>query len=463
MTTRKIQEWDLFISYASEDRDAVAHPLFNRLKSLGLSVWMDRTQLTVGDHIRRKIDEGLAKCRFGIVILSPHFFAKDYPQRELDGLASREQDGEKVLLPVWYDVDADDIRRASPMLADRLAARWAEGIDAVTVQLLRVVDPDRLARLHAEDPTTAKGASAAHASRVTSATELAQMLHHVYRFEFQNDDLQPNDVDLVGPFQKELSDWSRIWRDLDPLEHARATVHIGDWFTELSDAGWSVYARVERRQIDVGDPHELPIAVLVFTRSEPPPGSSIDRLLDQGIDKDGLSAKTTNAVELLWHTLGHIKEETSPALYFDALVHPKECDDALRGAVGEGPDNVRAMFEACRDRYPLDRRDPAFVDNPSIDAVRPFVSDRLWSLYGTIRAIHVRLLILACWSYDRQQYIDWRDDEIVNRHLQQMFTHKEVAQIKARRLGAIDDIVVAKLDAEFLAEARRILEGGAIR
>jgi hypothetical protein len=47
----------------------------------------DEFTLSVGDRLRRSIDRGLANCRYGIVILSPMFFGKEWPQRELDGLA----------------------------------------------------------------------------------------------------------------------------------------------------------------------------------------------------------------------------------------------------------------------------------------------------------------------------------------------------------------------------------------
>lgn len=458
MTTKETQKWDAFVSYASEDGKAVAHPLAELLTDLGLCVWLDQTELRVGDGIRRKIDEGLAKCRFGIVILSRNFFAKDYPQRELDGLASREQDGRKVVLPVWYGVDADDIRRISPMLADRFAARWDDGIDAVAAQLLRVVDPDRLARLHAESETKGKKTAEPQALRITSAAELTQILHHVYGFVFQNDDLHPDDVELVGGFEKELFDWSNIWRDMDPLEHASATAHVGERLKELSDAGWSLYIRVEQRTIAGNDSREWPIAVVVVTRAERTTEFSIDQMVGTRADMDGLSAKTTDGVDLLWRSIGNIKEEASTAFYLDALVLSEECNDALSGAAGKGPDNVRAMFEACRNKSSLDQPAPVFLRDPNIDAARPFVSERLWSLYTTIRAIHLRLLLLAGWSYDRKHYIDWRGDEIVNEHLQQMFALEEVDQIKAQRMGALSKIVIPRLEAEFLTEARCILE-----
>lgn len=39
-------QWDVFVSYASEDREAVASPLSDLLGALGLRVWFDQTELS---------------------------------------------------------------------------------------------------------------------------------------------------------------------------------------------------------------------------------------------------------------------------------------------------------------------------------------------------------------------------------------------------------------------------------
>ena len=114
-------QWDVFISHASEDKKAVAEPLFGALERAGLSIWYDRIELRLGDSLRNRIDEGLAHSRFGVVVLSPAFFAKHWPQQELNGLAQREVEGRKVLLPVWYNITAEEVRSHSPTLADRVA------------------------------------------------------------------------------------------------------------------------------------------------------------------------------------------------------------------------------------------------------------------------------------------------------------------------------------------------------
>ncbi|MGH2363774.1 MAG: toll/interleukin-1 receptor domain-containing protein [Chloroflexota bacterium] len=142
-TSLSTAEPDVFISYASEDRLAIAQPLAEALQAQGLVVWYDRFVLTLGDSLREKIDDGLAKCRFGIVILSPRFFAKSWPRRELNGLADREvAGGSKVLLPVWHDIDHDGVASHSPPLADKLAVSTTDGLDQVVQQILEVVRPN---------------------------------------------------------------------------------------------------------------------------------------------------------------------------------------------------------------------------------------------------------------------------------------------------------------------------------
>lgn len=130
------KRWDVFISHATEDKDEFVRPLSHALGESGLSVWFDETALTVGDSLRAKIDEGLSRSRYGIVVLSKHFFAKKWPQNELDGLMAREVAGTKVILPVWHKVTRDEVELRSPMLAGRLAALSDEGLE-ITVRKLR--------------------------------------------------------------------------------------------------------------------------------------------------------------------------------------------------------------------------------------------------------------------------------------------------------------------------------------
>ncbi len=134
-----MKQWDVFISHASEDKKAVVLPLADALKKAGIKVWLDQQELRIGDSLREKIDEGLAKSRFGVVVLSPNFLAKSWPRKELNGLMAIEEDGQKVILPVWHKVTKSELAQYSPILADRLAASTAQGIKSVAEAISKVV------------------------------------------------------------------------------------------------------------------------------------------------------------------------------------------------------------------------------------------------------------------------------------------------------------------------------------
>ena len=131
---------DVFISHATEDKDAIARPLARELTARGLSVWFDEYELELGDSLRQKVDEGLWHSRIGVVILSPAFFAKRWTAWELNGLVSRLMAGEPhVVVPIWHGVDGEAVRRHSPPLADIVAAQSSDGVRDIADRIQRVL------------------------------------------------------------------------------------------------------------------------------------------------------------------------------------------------------------------------------------------------------------------------------------------------------------------------------------
>lgn len=118
-------EYDVFISHASEDKDSVVRPLAQALVTQGLKVWYDEFELKIGDSLRRKIDRGLAKSKFGIVVVSQSFIKKGWTNYELDGIISKANTGEQVLLPIWHGITKQEVLDYSPSLADKVARNTA--------------------------------------------------------------------------------------------------------------------------------------------------------------------------------------------------------------------------------------------------------------------------------------------------------------------------------------------------
>ena len=126
--------WDVFISYASEDRDGIVQPLATRLYERGLTVWMDVTTIRPGDSLVKRIGLGLARSRVAILVISKRYLEKPWPLYELsqivDGFRGRTYQ-------ILAGVTPDELARA---VAERLRPR-------PTLHLQELVDEDAPALL----------------------------------------------------------------------------------------------------------------------------------------------------------------------------------------------------------------------------------------------------------------------------------------------------------------------------
>ncbi len=115
---------DVFISYAGEDRAAVAEPLARALRDENYAVWFDQWELKLGDPLSDRISEGLSQSRFGVVIVSPAFAAKQWPRDELAVLTTR-----RAVIPVLYGMSARDVANSPVALLAGLKYTSYDGHD----------------------------------------------------------------------------------------------------------------------------------------------------------------------------------------------------------------------------------------------------------------------------------------------------------------------------------------------
>ncbi|WP_342542725.1 toll/interleukin-1 receptor domain-containing protein [Paenisporosarcina sp. FSL H8-0542] len=114
------KEYDVFISHASEDKQAFVEPLTKALKSAGIKTWYDADQIGWGESIRQSLDRGLINSRFCIVVLSSDFFRKHWAGTyELNAIFQRvaiEQNS--LILPIWHNITLEEISRDNLTLPD---------------------------------------------------------------------------------------------------------------------------------------------------------------------------------------------------------------------------------------------------------------------------------------------------------------------------------------------------------
>ncbi len=140
------QPYDFFISHAWKDKSEFVDGLALKAEDAGLSVWYDRQALRWGDSIRQKIDEGLRKSFFGVVVLSPNFFERPWPQIELDAIVQKDLSGRGRLLPIWHKLTQDEVANHAPTLAGRLALSTSNySTNAIVEELVSMRDTFRAA------------------------------------------------------------------------------------------------------------------------------------------------------------------------------------------------------------------------------------------------------------------------------------------------------------------------------
>jgi RES domain-containing protein len=135
---------DIFLCQAPEDRAAVVVPLRDALFRLGVSCWVDFAEITVGDSIIEKVNEGLANARYVVVVISPAFLRQRLPRRQLTSALNREaREGIKVVLPmvVNYSNEAVDFAAALPVVEDKHYYTWSGDADAAAIEIARAVSP----------------------------------------------------------------------------------------------------------------------------------------------------------------------------------------------------------------------------------------------------------------------------------------------------------------------------------
>ena len=135
-------EYDVFVSHANANKQSFVDSLYEQLNRLRIRIWYDSTEIDWGDGLKEKIQEGLSKCRFGIVILSPEFIERKWTNQELTELLTRQNEShEKVILPLLYNLTVDEMKAQYPVLENIKARLVRNDEDAkdVVIDFARIL------------------------------------------------------------------------------------------------------------------------------------------------------------------------------------------------------------------------------------------------------------------------------------------------------------------------------------
>lgn len=111
--------YDVFLSHASQDKLEFVDGLYKDIKKLGVNVFYDTDSIGWGDRWKEKILQGTKNSEFAIIIVSEHFFGREWTEKELYEFLSRENEtGQKIVLPIVHNISIDQLRVKYPELAE---------------------------------------------------------------------------------------------------------------------------------------------------------------------------------------------------------------------------------------------------------------------------------------------------------------------------------------------------------
>ncbi len=165
--------------------------------------------------------------------------------------------------------------------------------------------------------------------------------------------------------------------------------------------------------------------------------------------------RTTKAIEAIWNIIVLPKKEFNDLVFVDMILTREELLACFAGH------DTNAFFEMLRPYEAFDTVARKFEAAGSAGAEheRPFVSQRLYGLFFAIQAVLGRTATLVHFSFEKEHFRSWRDDDGVQQHLRAVLPAEAIATLKASA-GYSLTTVVGTLEAVFLEEAERRSTGG---
>lgn len=113
------KKYDVFISHANKDKSDYVDLLNMAVKRLGINVFYDTDVLSWGDNWKQVILEGTSDSEFAIIVISDNFFGREWTEKELNEfLTQQNESGQKIVLPLLYNVSVDELKNHYPQLGD---------------------------------------------------------------------------------------------------------------------------------------------------------------------------------------------------------------------------------------------------------------------------------------------------------------------------------------------------------
>ncbi len=128
---------NFFLSHSSDDKKMIVQPVANALGSLGMTVWVDEAELTVGDSLVGEIQNALISCDLAVVFISKSFLSNGWSMEELKAMLNIQLSKKtKFVLPVVIDIPLNELQDTLPFIAEKKYIPWNNNPQEIANKLL---------------------------------------------------------------------------------------------------------------------------------------------------------------------------------------------------------------------------------------------------------------------------------------------------------------------------------------
>jgi len=126
---------DVFISHASADKPKYVRPLADALSAHSVTFWLDEGEMTWGDSVVARINDGLRRSRLALVCLSDNFVKRPWPESEMNAVFAMQNNKPiKRVLPLILN-SRDKVLDRYPLLAGLVYREFKANADEIAKEI----------------------------------------------------------------------------------------------------------------------------------------------------------------------------------------------------------------------------------------------------------------------------------------------------------------------------------------
>lgn len=131
-------DFDIFLSHASEDKAEIAQPIFEACTRAGLKAFLDQAHIGWGENFAKKINTALGSARTVLVIVSSNSVSKEWPLAEINTALAFEVEGKKHVVALV--VGKPDLSKL-PLIKAKNFMTWSGDPMPIVAALKRAARP----------------------------------------------------------------------------------------------------------------------------------------------------------------------------------------------------------------------------------------------------------------------------------------------------------------------------------